>query len=127
MFGDWDVLLVEFTQLGTTINAAAYCATLTKLRRSIHNKRLGLMTAGVLLLHDNARPHPAIRTQNLIRFFGWEQIDHPPYSPDLGSSGFHLFRYLNEFPGAKRFATIDERKEAVQDKLSSQAADVYDL
>ncbi|GFU87794.1 histone-lysine N-methyltransferase SETMAR [Trichonephila clavipes] len=37
----WDrhgVLLVEFNQQGTTINAAAYCATLTKLRRAIQNK-----------------------------------------------------------------------------------------
>ena len=81
----WDrhgVLLVEFMQQGTTINAATYCATLTKLRRAIQNKRRGLLTSGVLLLHDNARPHSAIQTQNLIRSFGWEQIAHPPYSPD---------------------------------------------
>ncbi|GFU74553.1 histone-lysine N-methyltransferase SETMAR [Trichonephila clavipes] len=79
----WDrhgVLLVEFMQQGTTINAAAYCATLTKLRRAIQNKRRGLLTSGVLMLHDNARSHSAINTQNLIRSFGWEQIDHPPYS-----------------------------------------------
>ncbi|GFU54688.1 histone-lysine N-methyltransferase SETMAR [Trichonephila clavipes] len=125
----WDrhgVLLVEFNQQGTTINAAAYCATLTKLRRAIQNKRRGFLTSGVLLLHDNARPHSAINTQNLIRSFGWEQIDHPPYSPDLAPSDFHLFRYLKEFLGGKRFDTADEVKE-VQDWLSSQAADVYDL
>ncbi|GFU20501.1 histone-lysine N-methyltransferase SETMAR [Trichonephila clavipes] len=73
----WDrhgVLLVEFMQQGTTINAAAYCATLTKLRRAIQNKRRGLLTSGVLLLHDNASPHSAINTQNLIRSFGWERL-----------------------------------------------------
>ncbi|GFW36389.1 histone-lysine N-methyltransferase SETMAR [Trichonephila clavipes] len=126
----WDrhgVLLVEFMQQGTTINAAAYCATLTKLRRAIQNKRRGLLTSGVLLLHDNARPHSAINTKNLIRSFGWEQIDHPPYSPELSPSDFHLFRYLKEFLGGKRFDTADEVKEEVQDWLSSQAADVYDL
>ncbi|GFX02249.1 mariner Mos1 transposase [Trichonephila clavipes] len=125
----WDrpgAFLVEFNQQGTTINAAAYCATLTKLRCAIQNKRRGLLTSGVLLLHDNARPHSAINTQNLIRSFGWEQIDHPPYSPDLAPSDFHLFRYLKEFLGGKRFDTADEVKE-VQDWLSSQAADVYDL
>ncbi|GFW45136.1 histone-lysine N-methyltransferase SETMAR [Trichonephila clavipes] len=114
-------------QQGTTINAAAYCTTLTKLRRAIQNKRRGLLTSGVLLLHDNARPHSAINTQNLIRSFRWEQIDHPPYSPDLAPSDFHLFRYLKEFLGGKRFDTADEVKEEVQDWLSSQAADVYDL
>ena len=114
-------------QQGTTINAAACCATLTKLRRAIQNKRRGLLTPGVLLLHDNARPYSAIHTQNLIRSFGWEQIDHPPYSPDLAPSDFHLFHYLKDFLSGKRFATDDEVKEAVKDWLSSQAADVYDL
>ena len=59
--------------------------------------------------------------------FVWAQIDHPPYSPDLAPSDFHLFRYLKEFLGCKRFATDDEMKDAVQDWLFSQAADVYDL
>ncbi|GFU71485.1 histone-lysine N-methyltransferase SETMAR [Trichonephila clavipes] len=114
-------------QQGTTIKTVAYCATLTKLRRAIQNKQHGLLTSGVLLLHANAKPHSAINTQNLIRSFGWEQIDHPPYSPDLAPSDFHLFRYLKEFLGGKRFDTADEVKEEVQDWLSSQAADVYDL
>ncbi|GFV76257.1 histone-lysine N-methyltransferase SETMAR [Trichonephila clavipes] len=126
----WDrhgVLLVEFMQQETTINAAAYCATLTKFRCAIQNKRRGLLTSGFLLLHDSARPHSAINTQNLIRSFGWEQIDHPPYSLVLAPSDFHLFHYLKEFLGGKRFDTADEVKEEVQDWLSSQAADVYDL
>ena len=41
--------------------------------------------------------------------FGWEQIDHLPYSPDLVPSDFHLFRSLKEFLGGKRFATDDEQ------------------
>ncbi|GFY03724.1 mariner Mos1 transposase [Trichonephila clavipes] len=113
----WDrhgVLLVEFMQQGTTMNAAAYCTTLTKFRRAIQNKRRGLLTSGVLLLHDNARPHSAINTQNLIKSFGWEQIDHPPYSPDLAPSDFNIFRYLKEFLGGRCFDTADEVKE-VQD------------
>ncbi|GFV89672.1 histone-lysine N-methyltransferase SETMAR [Trichonephila clavipes] len=95
--------------------------------RAIQNKRRGLLTSGVLLLHDNARPHSAINTQNLIISFGWEQIYHPPYSPVLAPSDFHLFRHLKEFLGGKRFDTADEVKKEVQDWLSSQAADVYDL
>ncbi|GFV77460.1 histone-lysine N-methyltransferase SETMAR [Trichonephila clavipes] len=69
----------------------------------------------------------AINTQNLIRSIGWEQIDHPPYSPDMAQSDFRLFRYLKEFLGGKRFDTADEVKEEVQDWLSSQAADVYEV
>jgi hypothetical protein len=40
-------------------NAGAYCETLKKLRRAIPNKRRGMVTRGVCLLHDNACPHNA--------------------------------------------------------------------
>jgi hypothetical protein len=30
-------------------------------------------------------------TQALIATFGWEQFDHPHYSPDLTPSDFHVF------------------------------------
>ena len=36
--------------------------TLNKLRRSIQIKRRGMLTEGVVLLHDKARPHTAART-----------------------------------------------------------------
>jgi len=61
----WDrqgVLLVEFLPQGTTINSAVYCETLKKLRRAIQNKRRGMLSATILLLHDNARPHSAAQT-----------------------------------------------------------------
>ncbi|GFW21866.1 uncharacterized protein TNCV_1235911 [Trichonephila clavipes] len=44
----------------------------------------------------------------------------------MGQNNFHLFRYLKEFLGGKRFDTANEVKE-VQDWLSSQAADVYEV
>jgi hypothetical protein len=58
-------------------------ATLQKLRRAIQNKGRGMLRRGVVMIHDNARPHTAAETQNLITTFGWEQFDHPPYSPDF--------------------------------------------
>ena len=77
------VLLVEFLPQGTTINSAVYCETLKKLRRAIQNKRREMLSATILLLHDNARPHSAAQTQDPITSFRWDQLDHTPYSPDL--------------------------------------------
>jgi hypothetical protein len=51
------VLLVDITEKGTKINAESYCTTLERLRVAINRQRPGLLTTGVLLLHDNARPH----------------------------------------------------------------------
>ncbi|KAJ4428773.1 hypothetical protein ANN_25766 [Periplaneta americana] len=88
----WDrkgVLLLDFMPKGTTINANRYCETLRKLRRAFQNKRRGKLSRGVVLLHDNARPHTAASTRELLDQFGWEIFDHPPYSPDLAPSDFH--------------------------------------
>lgn len=125
----WDrkgVLLVDFLTRGDTINAAAYCETLQKLRRAIQNKRRGMLSAGVVLLHDNARPHTANRTQDLITSFGWEQLDHPPYSPDLAPSDYHLFLHLKKHLAGQRHSDDDEVKTFVKQWLSNQAASFFD-
>ena len=58
----WDrrsILLVDILTRDGTVNTERYCETLQKLRRVIHNKRRGMISACVVLLHDNARPHTA--------------------------------------------------------------------
>lgn len=119
------VLLVDFMPRGTTINAIAYCETLTKLRRAIQNRRRGMLTKGVSLLHDNARPHVANSTKDLLNKFGWDTVTHPPYSPDMAPSDYHLFTHLKEHMSGKRFDDDDEVKEEVQRWLEEMAADFY--
>jgi histone-lysine N-methyltransferase SETMAR len=83
---------------GSTINAGVYCDTLKKLLRAIQNKRYDMLSRGIVMLHDNARPHTAAATQDLIATFGWEQFNHPPYIPDLAPSDFHVFLHLKTVP-----------------------------
>ena len=78
------------------------------------------------LLHDNARPHCAAHTQDLIASFKWEQMDHPLYSPDLAPSDFHLFLHLKKFLGGKRFDEGCDTKDAVQKLLTLQVAAFYE-
>ena len=122
----WDgkgVLLVEFLPQGSTFNAGVSCDTLKKLRRTIQNKRRGMLSRGVVMIHDNALAHTAAATQNLIAF-DWEQVDHLPYSSDLAPSDFHLFLNLKSFFAGWRFHD-DEVKEAVTTCFASQAASFY--
>ncbi|GBM51790.1 Histone-lysine N-methyltransferase SETMAR [Araneus ventricosus] len=89
----WDaqgILLIEFMTRGTTINSQVYCRTLKKLKRAIPNKRRGLLSSGVVLLHDNARPHTAVGAGAVLHKLKWDVFQHPPYSPDLAPSDFHL-------------------------------------
>jgi [histone H3]-lysine36 N-dimethyltransferase SETMAR len=58
--------------------------------------------------------------------FHWELLDHPPYSPDLAPSDFHLFPKLKEFLGGKRLENDDMLKEIVTNWFNGQAAEFFD-
>jgi transposase len=60
----------------------------------IQNKRRGMLTYGVMFLHDNARPHTVARIRAQLEHFNWVLFDQPPYSPDFSPSDYHLFTYL---------------------------------
>jgi transposase len=85
-----------------------------------------MLTSGVVLLHDHARPHRAARTRALLEHFNWELLDHPAYSPDLAPSDYHLFTHLKNWKRSKRFSDKEELMEGVKIWLTSQAADFID-
>jgi transposase len=117
------VLMLEFMQQGTTIMSEVYCKTLKKLCRA-----MGLLTSRVVLLCDNAYPHTAAHTWALLKHFIWKLFYHPPYSPDLTPSDYHLFTcaYLKNCSGSQRYNNNEELMEGVKVWLSSQAADFFD-
>jgi hypothetical protein len=42
-------------------------------------------------LHDNSHPHTANLMTVMLVSMGWVIMNHPPHSPDLAPSDFHLF------------------------------------
>ncbi|CAK9816698.1 Histone-lysine N-methyltransferase SETMAR [Anthophora quadrimaculata] len=112
---------------GTTINADRHSEILKKLRRAIQNRRRGMLSKGVSILHDNARPHVARTTVDLLQHFGWDIITHPPYSPDLVPNDYHLFPKLKENLAGMRFSNDDEVKDEVLRYLNDMAVSWYDM
>ncbi|XP_069675716.1 UDP-glucosyltransferase 2-like [Periplaneta americana] len=81
-----------------------------------------MLTAGVVLLHDNAPPHKAWHTAAVLTEFGWELFHHPPYSPDLAPSDFHVFLHLKKLLSSdERFGNDEELKTSVTRWFHSQA------
>jgi len=119
-------LLVDFMPEETSINAAAYCETLKRLKKKIKDKRKGKLTRGVSLLHDNVRSHTTRLTQDLLVSFGWDIVTHPPYSPDLAPSDYHIFNKLKEFLGGQRFSNDEEVQEVVEKWPREVERMVYD-
>ena len=116
----------DFLERGSTINSERYCETLKKLRRAIEKKRRGKLISKVLFLHDNACPHTANRTRELLDHFGWEVFAHPPYSPDLAPSDYHLFPNMKTWRATQLFGEDAELQAGVKEWLKSQAANFYD-
>ena len=52
------------------------------------------LSACVLLLHDNAPVHMSAKSQAAIQQCGFQQLNHPPSSPDLAPSDYFLFRVM---------------------------------
>jgi histone-lysine N-methyltransferase SETMAR len=125
----WDVsgpILVEFTPKGTTINSDRYIETLKKLKARLKRVRPHLDMSKVLLQHDNARPHTSLKTREAITSLGWTTLVHPPYSPDLAPSDYHLFGPLKEGLRGKHYANDDAVKAAVRKWLRDQPMEFYE-
>jgi transposase len=104
---------------GTPITSEVYCETLQKLRKATQNKRSGMLTSGVVILHDNAPLHTAARTGILLEHFNWELFDHPPYSPHLVENDYDLFTHLKNWLRSQRFSNNEELMEGVKTCRSS--------
>ena len=65
------------------------------MRKHFQDVRPELILREMLLQHDNARPHTSVKTRAAITRLGRTVLPHPPYSPALASSDFHLFGLLS--------------------------------
>ena len=91
----------------------------------LKKKRRGKLAAGVLLLHDNAPVDKSRVAQTAICECKFEQINHPPYSPDLAPSDYCLFRNLKSHLRGTRFRDDDELKAATEACFEDQIDDFY--
>lgn len=125
----WDargVVFCDYLEDQRTVNSAYYSDMLmNKVKPAMREKRRGSQRKGVILLHDNARPHTAKLTHETIENMGWEILPHPPYSPDLAPSDYHLFGPLKEALRGKKFSNNEEVKEFVGNWLKQQDKDFF--
>ena len=66
-----------------------------------------------LLHHENARPHTGAAIRDAIQHPDFPMLPHPPYSPDLAPSDFHLFPKPKKHLKGQRFICDEEVKSAV--------------
>jgi histone-lysine N-methyltransferase SETMAR len=72
----------------------------------LKEKRRGKINKEVLLLHDNAPAHRTLATQEKLAYLGFQCLDHPPYSPDLAPSDYHLLPRLKKNLKGRHFSSF---------------------
>ena len=84
------------------------------LQCTIKSKFPGMLSDKIILLHDNASPHTANLMRDKHQNFGWETLQHPPYSPDLSPCDFHSFGDLKKDIHGCQFHSDEEVQEWVR-------------
>ena len=96
------------------MNSELYCAQLEIFNKNLLKIPPALVNRrGVLLLHNNAKPHTSKLTQEKIKELQWGVLTHPPYSPDLAPSDLDLFRSMEHFLRNQKFKSLHDVDLAV--------------
>jgi len=104
-----------------------YSSLLVQLKDILKEKRRGKVIKEVLFLHDNAPAHWALATQKKLAYLGFQCLDHPPYSPDLAPSDYHLFPGLKKQLKAHHFSSDEEVIIAAGTWLDGQASEFFSV
>lgn len=103
----------QVLQRNQSINAERYADFLQTI---LNMKRIGHLD----LMHDNARPHVAVKTQAFCEEHGIKILRQPPYSPDMNLLDRFVFRNL-EFDRRKtRFPNINAISEYLQNFMKTK-------
>ncbi|GBP36373.1 Mariner Mos1 transposase [Eumeta japonica] len=126
----WDqkgVVYYELLKPGETVNTSRYKQQMIDLNNALIEKRpeWARRHGKVILLHDNAPAHKAKSVQDTIKVLGWELLPHPPYSPDLAPSDYHLFSSMGHALAEQRFDSYAEVENWVSDWFASKEEHFY--
>lgn len=111
---------------GEVVNSDTYCDYLDKMHTKLKKQWPALCNRqGPILLQDNARPHVSVKTIQKLSDMKYELLRHPPYSPDLAPSDFHLFKHLAQFLQGQVFTNQEDLKNTVRQFFDSKSQDFF--
>ena len=119
------ILLIDYLTKGQTINTKYYSSLLAQLKGILKENRRGKVTKGFLLLHDTAPARRTFASQKKLAYLGFQCLDHPPYSPDLTPSDYHLFPGLKKQLKGHHFSSDAEVIAAAETWLDGQPSEFF--
>ncbi|GFV73263.1 histone-lysine N-methyltransferase SETMAR [Trichonephila clavipes] len=124
---DWKgIIYYRFLRYGQTLNSKFYCQQLDRLKLAINQKRPELANGRGVFHQDNARPHRSLVTCQRLWELGGEILMHPPYSPDLAPSEYHLFLALKNFLSDKKLGSREDCENRLLEFFANKDQDFYE-
>ena len=89
IFWDWErILLIDFKERNTSVNAKYYATHLHRLRDAIKQKRREKLARRFWLLHDNLPVHTAVISKAAVKACGFTEFSQPYYTSYLVPSNY---------------------------------------
>jgi len=116
------LIIFQRTKLSTrSITHICWCNLRTFWRKNAAR----MSPKGIFFLYDNAPAHRALATQKKLVYLGFQCFHHPPYSPDLAQSDYHLFPVLKKQLKGRHFSSDAEVIAAAETWLDGQLSEFF--
>jgi len=109
-----DILLIDYLPKGQTINAEYYSSLLVQLKGILKENAAGSSPRKSCSCTTMPRLTGHFATQMKLAYLGFQCLDHPPSSPDLAPSDYHLFLGLKKQLKGRHFSSDAEVTAAAE-------------
>ncbi|CAD6999607.1 unnamed protein product [Ceratitis capitata] len=100
---------------------------MSRLKAALIKKRSSLISRGGFVFHqENARPYKSLVTRQKHRELGWEVLMHPPYSPNLAPSDYHLFLSMANAVNDEKLASREACENWLSEFFANRDAAFYE-
>lgn len=99
------VLTYEILPKGQTVDNMVYLNFLERrVVPEVQRKKIGRP----IILHDNARPHKHRLVREYLQEHRWEELEHPPFSPDMSPPDMDGIARIKGPNKGKKFQSEEE-------------------
>uniref|UniRef100_A0AAF5DKR2 Mos1 transposase HTH domain-containing protein n=2 Tax=Strongyloides stercoralis TaxID=6248 RepID=A0AAF5DKR2_STRER len=117
----------HFLNPSETTTAEVYCGELEEMHTKLMKLKPALINRkGPILFHDNVRPHTSQTTVKKLIALRYETLFHPPYSPDLSPTDYHIFKHMDAFMKRKKFSNLENLKSYVMKFFGPNQTSFYE-
>ena len=116
----------SFLNLADTITSEKYAQQIDGMREKLQRLQLAFVNrTGPVLLHNSTRPHVIHPTLQKLNKLDHKVLPHPPHSPALSPTNYHLFMFSTTF--CRENASTTRKKKLLSKSSSNPKAQIFML